>query len=42
MAHIDEGRRVLDRFIEQLADVAKVESSPSQYGRRIVCILAPK
>ncbi len=42
MAHVEEGRRVVDRILERLTDVAKVESSPSQQGKRIVCILAPK
>jgi translation initiation factor IF-3 len=42
LAHVDEGRRVLDSFIEQLEDVSKVEMPPSQHGRRIICILAPK
>ena len=42
MAHIEEGRRVIKEIIEQLDDVAKVESPPSQHGRRITCTLAPK
>jgi translation initiation factor IF-3 len=42
LAHVSEGRRVLDGFIEQLDDIAKVEMPPSQHGRRIVCILAPR
>ena len=42
LAHIDEGRRVLNAFISQLDDIAKVEMPPSQHGRRIVCILVPK
>ncbi|MCE9545019.1 MAG: translation initiation factor IF-3 [Planctomycetia bacterium] len=42
LAHIDEGRKVLNQFVEQLADISKAESAPSQQGRRIVCILAPK
>ena len=42
MAHIQEGRRVITEIIEQLEDVAKVESPPSQFGRRITCTLAPK
>ncbi|MGB6044777.1 MAG: translation initiation factor IF-3 [Pirellulales bacterium] len=42
LAHVSEGRRVLDEFIKQLDEVAKVEMSPSQHGRRIVCILAPR
>ena len=42
LAHIEEGQKVVKQIIEQLQDVAKVESSPSQQGRRIVCVLAPK
>ena len=42
LAHIDEGRRVLNGFISQLEDIAKVEMPPSQHGRRIVCILVPR
>ena len=42
LAHVDEGRKVLQRFIEKLDDIAKVEMSPSQQGRRIVCILVPR
>ena len=42
MAHVEEGRRVLGEVLEQLEDVAKVESSPSQHGRRLVCTVAPK
>jgi len=42
MAHVDEGRRVINEILEKLDDVAKVESAPTQLGRRIVCTLAPK
>jgi len=42
IVHAEEGRRVLDQMVEKLADVAKIELSPSQQGRRIVCTLAPK
>ena len=42
LAHIEEGRRVIDEMLEQLEDVAKVEAPPIQHGRRIVCTLAPK
>jgi translation initiation factor IF-3 len=42
MAHVEEGRRVLDEIIAQLEDIARVEATPSQQGRRIVCTLAPK
>ena len=42
MAHIEEGRRVINGVISQLEDVAKVESPPVQHGRRMNCTLAPK
>ena len=42
MAHIDEGRRVIDHIIAQLQDVSKVESSPVHHGRRMICTLGPK
>jgi translation initiation factor IF-3 len=42
LAHVEEGQKVVKQIIAQLEDVSKVESSPSQQGRRIVCVLAPK
>ena len=42
LAHIEEGQRVIKQIIEQLADIGKVEQTPSQQGKRMVCILAPK
>jgi translation initiation factor IF-3 len=42
LAHVEEGRRVIDEILAQLEDVARVESAPNQQGRRIVCTLAPK
>jgi len=42
MAHVEEGTRVLQGVLEQLADVAKVESPPRQFGRRMSCTVAPK
>jgi translation initiation factor IF-3 len=42
IAHASEGRRVIDRVIETLDDIAKVEMAPMQQGRRIVCTLAPR
>lgn len=41
-AHVDEGRKVVQSVIAKLDDVAKVESGPSQEGRRIVCTLSPR
>ncbi len=42
LAHVEEGRRVIDGILQQLEDCCKVESTPTQQGRRIVCTLAPK
>ncbi len=42
LAHLEEGRKVINHVISELEDVCKVESSPSHQGKRIVCILAPK
>jgi len=42
LAHIEEGKRVIDEVLALLQDVGKVEAHPSQQGRRIVCTLAPK
>lgn len=42
MAHIQEGRRVMEGVIETLQEHAKVETPPAQFGRRIVCTLAPR
>ena len=42
LAHVEEGRKVIDEVLEQLADVSKVEVPPTHHGRRMVCTLAPK
>tara|TARA_Y100000588_G_C13878829_1_gene763537 strand:+ start:128 stop:589 length:462 start_codon:yes stop_codon:yes gene_type:complete len=42
MAHLQEGHKVMERAIEELTEVGKVESAPTQLGRRIVCTIAPK
>ena len=42
IVHVQEGHRVMAAVIEQLGEIGKVEVSPSQMGRRIVCTLAPK
>ena len=41
-AHIEEGYKVVDRIVSELADVAKLEQNPAMQGRRIVVIFAPK
>jgi translation initiation factor IF-3 len=42
LAHVEEGRRVVESILAQLAEIAKVEAAPVHHGRRIVCTLAPK
>jgi translation initiation factor IF-3 len=42
LAHIDEGRKVLDEVLALLEDVSKIETPPQHHGRRMVCTLAPK
>jgi translation initiation factor IF-3 len=42
IAHVEEGRRVMANVLEQLELVAKVEISPTQQGRRIVCVVTPR
>ncbi len=42
IAHIEEGKRVMQEVIEELLKIGKMESPPMHQGRRIVCIVAPK
>jgi translation initiation factor IF-3 len=42
LAHMEEGRRVIDQILAQLDDVAKVEAAPTHSGRRMICTLAPR
>ena len=42
MAHIDEGRRVMDEVVEKLLEFGKIESPPAQHSRRMICTIAPK
>ena len=42
MAHVEEGRRVINHVLKQLEDMAKVESPPVQHGRRMTCTVGPK
>ena len=42
LAHIDEGRRVMNEVLALLDDVAKVEKTPAMEGRRMTAIVAPR
>jgi translation initiation factor IF-3 len=41
MAHTDLGRRILDRLVEDLRDLATVDSAPKQDGRNMIMVIAP-
>ena len=42
LAHIDEGRKVMNEVLQALEDVAKVEKNPSMEGKRMTAIVAPR
>ncbi len=42
LAHIDEGRRVMNEVLQALDDVAKVEKSPSMEGKKMTALVAPR
>jgi translation initiation factor IF-3 len=42
MAHIEEGRKVMEGVIKVLEEHGKLESPPSQHARRMMCTIAPK
>ena len=41
MAHTDLGRKILDRLVEDLKDLAVVDSYPKLDGRNMVMVIAP-
>ncbi len=42
MAHLDVGRAILDRIVDDLKDVAEVESRPRVERRDMIMVMAPK
>jgi translation initiation factor IF-3 len=40
-AHPELGKKILDRIVEQLEDVARVESAPKLDGRNMIMVLGP-
>jgi translation initiation factor IF-3 len=42
LQHIEEGRRIIAGILEKLADLSKVEKSPSMEGKQMTAMLAPK
>jgi len=42
MAHTELGRRILDRVVTDMEDIATVEQMPKQEGRNMTVVLAPR
>jgi translation initiation factor IF-3 len=42
MAHIELGRRILDRVAADMEDVAVIEQMPKQEGRNMIMVLSPR
>jgi translation initiation factor IF-3 len=42
LAHIDEGRKVMDKVVNELLEVGKLESPPQQQQKRMIATLMPK
>ena len=42
MAHIEEGRRVIEQVVEDLLEHGKLEGPIQQQGRKMTCTIAPK
>jgi translation initiation factor IF-3 len=41
MAHTELGRKILDRLVDELDQLATVEAAPKQDGRNMVMVIAP-
>jgi len=42
LAHVEEGQRVMQQILVDLAEFSKLESPPSQQGKKMIAMLAPK
>jgi translation initiation factor IF-3 len=42
LAHIEEGRRVMDDVVKEMLEHGKLEAPPSQHAKRMVCTISPK
>jgi len=42
MAHMELGRRVIDRVLQELNDLITVEKTPSMEGRFMTMVVSPK
>jgi translation initiation factor IF-3 len=41
MAHTELGRKILDRLVDDLKELATVDSAPKQDGRNMIMVIAP-
>ena len=42
ITHIDLGKKLLDKFVDRLSKIAKIEQAPIKQGRSIHTVLSPK
>jgi translation initiation factor IF-3 len=42
LAHIEEGRKVMESVVAELSEFGKVEQPPQQMGKRMICTMGPK
>ncbi len=42
MAHVDEGRRVMESVLQELSEYSKIEQPPLQQGKKMIAMVAPK
>ncbi len=42
LAHIDEGRKVMDKVVNELLEVGKLEFPPQQQAKRMIATLMPR
>ena len=42
LAHVEEGQRVMQQILADLAEHSKLESPPSQQGKKMIAMLSPK
>ena len=42
LAHIEQGRMVMESILKQLEEIAKVEKPPGMEGKRLTAVLGPR
>lgn len=40
--HVDIGRKVMERLIEAVSDLGKIESPPRKLGKSLIVVISPK